>query len=447
MTDELTRGAVELRSLPTPRRSGRGPLARPAAPAATAERAATGRDQAAAAATWSAEVRTDETLWAEDSPVRAEWDTLWARCPGSTVFQHSTWLRSWWAAYGRPGRLRVVLVRRSGVLVGAAALHLVRRGPVTVLTLVGAGISDFGDILAAAEDTCPDQPGASVPGDSAGVATTEIISRLRSALAGLGHPVDLRELPAESDARRLAEDWPHPVRTWNDSVCLSLPAHSFDETVRALPRRTASRVRGKCRRIDELGVSALVTPAGESAATIADLLRLHLEQWKDRGISAEHVSDRFTRHLSAAVPALIEAGYADLIQYRYEGELLGCELMLHSHGAVGSYLSGLSPRLRQKIDLATLLLRNGLGLAVQREATEYSMLRGLEPYKLRWSPRIVHNERVLLGAKGVGTALYAQSVTARKRLVKVAKKVLRRDDHAAREMRARLGDPEWADTE
>jgi CelD/BcsL family acetyltransferase involved in cellulose biosynthesis len=444
VTDELTR-RVELRSVP----GARGPDPQPQAEAqAAAERGAGDPGQAAAPAAWSAEVCTDDALWAAGSPARAEWDRLWSRCPGSTVFQHSAWLDSWWAGYGEPGRLRAVLVRRSGELVAAAPLQLVRRGPVGVLTEVGAGISDFGGILAAGQEPCPGRAEESLPGESADVAKTEAISHLRSALVELNRPIDLRELPTGSDARLLAEGWPHPVRVWHDSPCLFLPARSFDETVRALPRRTASRVRGKSRRIDELGLTSQVTPAAEAAATIADLLRLHEEQWKNRGISAEHQTDRFVRHLSTAVPALIEAGYADLVRYRYDGELLGCELMLHSHGMAGSYLSGLSPRLRQKIDLATLMLRNGLGLAVQREAAEYSMLRGLEPYKLRWSPRLVHNERVLLGGRGAAaTRLYAQSITGRKRLVKVAKKVLRREDHTAHEMRARLGDPDWADTE
>ncbi|HEV2635582.1 MAG TPA: GNAT family N-acetyltransferase [Actinocrinis sp.] len=443
MTDELTRRPVELRPAAGPRRPGRGPKPQSAA-AEQAERDAERAAQAADPAAWSVEVCSDDAVWAPGSASAQEWDLLWARCPGSTVFQHSAWLQSWWAAYGEPGRLRVVLVRQAGVLMAAAPLKLCRRGLLSVLSLVGNGISDFGGILVAAD------PAAQECGPPAGEsgARAEALARLRTALAGLGRPIDLRELPPGSDARLLAEDWPYPVRVWTDSACLFLPARSFEETVRALPRRTASRVRGKSRRIDELGVLCLTTPAAEAKTVITQLLRLHEEQWKDRGISAEHMTERFRGHLSACVPALIEAGYADLVRYEYEGELLGCELMLHSRSTAGSYLSGLSPRLRQKVDLATLMLRNGMGLSVEREAAEYSMLRGLEPYKLRWSPRLVHNERLLLGGKGSATTtVYAQSIAGRKRMVKLAKKALRREDRTAQEMRARLGDTDWMDTE
>lgn len=439
MTEELTRRQIQLRPAAGSRRVGRGP--KPQLAAQTEADRAVRPDLAADPADWSVEVCADDAVWTPGSATREEWDLLWSRCPGASVFQHSAWLRSWWAAYGSPGRLRVVLVRRAGVLTAAAPLQLCRRGPVSVLTQVGDGISDFGGVLVAGEPSPGEAPG---PADG----PADALDRLRTALAELKHPIDLRELPPDGDARRLADGWPHPVRVWKDSPCLFLPALPFEDTVRALPRRTASRVRGKSRRIDELGLQCLSTPAAEAAATVTDLMRLHVEQWKGRGISAEHLTERFNGHLRTAVPALIEAGHADLIRYRLDGELVGCELMLHSPATAGSYLSGLSPRLRQKIDLATLMLRNGLGLAVQREAGQYSMLRGLEPYKLRWSPQLVQNERVLLGGRNAGaTRLYAQAVAGRKRSVKLAKKVLRREDHSAREMRARLGDTDWSDPE
>jgi CelD/BcsL family acetyltransferase involved in cellulose biosynthesis len=444
MTDELTRQPVGVR-LPAPRAAqskpgrpregalGSGldgpPCSAPGPAPGPALAAEPGTGAAADPVSWTAEVCTDDALWEPGTESCAQWDRLWSRCPGTTVFQHSAWLGSWWAAYGEPGKLRVVLIRHDGELVAAAPLRLCRRGPLALLTMVGNGISDFGGVLVAER-----QPAA--------------LAELRTALVALRRPIDLRELPAGSDVRVLTEEWPHRVRTWPDSACLSLPARSFDETVRALPRRTAARVRNKSRRIDALGVLALTTPADQAAETVAELLRLHKEQWQDRGISPEHLTERFSGHLSRAVPALIRAGHADLMRYQIDGELLGCELLLHSPGVVGSYLSGLSPRLRQRIDLATLMLRSGMGVAIQREAAEYSMLRGLETYKLRWSPCLERSERILLGSgPNPTTWAYALSVASRKRAVKLAKKVLRREDHTAQDMRARLGDTDWTDPE
>ncbi|MYV67387.1 glycosyl transferase family 1, partial [Streptomyces sp. SID2131] len=84
----------------------------------------------------------------------AEWTALYGRCSSATPFQSHSWLHSWWLSYGRPGALRVVLVRRGdGALVAAAPL-MRARGPLPVLTLLGGSITDFADVLL--DDDCPE---------------------------------------------------------------------------------------------------------------------------------------------------------------------------------------------------------------------------------------------------------------------------------------------------
>ena len=58
---------------------------------------------------------------------------------------------------------------------------------------------------------------------------------------------------------------------------------------------------------------------------------------------------------------------------------------------------GFHPRLRDsKLDVATMLLRASSELASGSEGRVLSMLRGDEPYKYRWCPETVHNERLLM---------------------------------------------------
>ena len=54
------------------------------------------------------ELCTDEREFAELGP---DWGRLYRRCGAATPFQSHAWLHSWWLSYGRPGRLRLVLVR------------------------------------------------------------------------------------------------------------------------------------------------------------------------------------------------------------------------------------------------------------------------------------------------------------------------------------------------
>ncbi|OLL93722.1 hypothetical protein Ae356Ps1_3619c [Pseudonocardia sp. Ae356_Ps1] len=71
-------------------------------------------------------VRRDDGAFAA---LGAEWDALHRRCPTAGVFQSVEWLESWWRSYGRPGALRLVVVRRDGrAVAGAALTRTVRAG-------------------------------------------------------------------------------------------------------------------------------------------------------------------------------------------------------------------------------------------------------------------------------------------------------------------------------
>src|SRR6185503_4099327 len=107
-------------------------------PGAQGHRARRRHPSGAAMNTWTVEVRRDDAALAE---IRAEWDDLFGRCATATPFQAHAWLAAWWGQYGRPGRLRLVLVRYAGRLVAAAALRRERRWLCSVLTPVGGALS------------------------------------------------------------------------------------------------------------------------------------------------------------------------------------------------------------------------------------------------------------------------------------------------------------------
>lgn len=86
----------------------------------------------------------------EFAALAAEWAALHGRCPQATPFQSHAWLHSWWLSYAtRRDRLRVVLVHRQGVLVGAAPLLRTYR-PLPVVRPLGGRITDYTDVLVSA---------------------------------------------------------------------------------------------------------------------------------------------------------------------------------------------------------------------------------------------------------------------------------------------------------
>ncbi|MFJ6215824.1 GNAT family N-acetyltransferase [Streptomyces sp. NPDC092296] len=348
---------------------------------------------------WSAEVRQDDAALPE---LAAEWDDLAARCRTATSFQSAAWLVAWWRAYGTPGRLRLVLVRRDGRLMAAAALT-VRHRPYPVLVPVGCGVSDYADVLL--DDTCPDQAAAALaaalPAHRPWIVT------------------DLREVRPDAAAQRLLTHWTGRRRRLPDSVCQHLPALPMEELLRRLPGRTAQRNRVKQRKIAAAGVVVSETPAERVPDAVDAMLRLHALQWRGRGATPEHLGERFARHLREAARGMVAAGRASVQQYHLDGELVAVNVLLISPRLAGLYMYGAHPGLRQRLDIAGLLFGESLACALRAGVPLLSLLRGTEPYKQRWRPEEDRNDRLVLGGGRLAPAAALHIGAARLRAAAV----------------------------
>ncbi|MBW8486896.1 GNAT family N-acetyltransferase [Actinomadura parmotrematis] len=337
--------------------------------------AATGA--AARTGLWTAEVLRDDAALAE---LRGPWEDLHGRCPAATPFQSHAWAASWWRHYGRPGRLRLAVVRRDGRLAGLAALHAVPRRGCLVLEPLAADLSDFSDVL-----LDPDHAG-----DAAG--------HLAAALLGEPgwHVLALPETGPDAAAHLLAERWPRRVRRLPSSTCLRLPAEDPAAFLARLPGRSAGKIRARLRRIEAAGPTATAVPPDEVPRAVEELLDLHVRQWEGRGINPEHLRGRFRRHLVDAVTALAHQGGAQVFRYTEDGALVAADLALVGGGFVGGYLFGCDPGLRGRVDVSLMLLQQELLLAHRLGRPAVNMLRGVEEYKMKWRPDPVRNERLLL---------------------------------------------------
>lgn len=202
----------------------------------------------------------------EFGALAGEWDALHRRCATATPFQSHAWLHSWWISYGQEGRLRVLLVRRSGRLIGAAPLMLVHR-PMPLLVPMGGAISDFFDILLDEEEA----------GYAVGALQRGLDRAARHCV------VDLREVRPDASAQLLFGRWPGARSRLTDSTCMELPAEPLDGLVARLTGSRGQRLRAKLRRVEALGVEARKIPQDGVPAAIGTLLRLHELQWQGRG--------------------------------------------------------------------------------------------------------------------------------------------------------------------
>ncbi|KPI17712.1 hypothetical protein OK074_1733 [Actinobacteria bacterium OK074] len=344
------------------------------------------------------ELLTEE---AEFAALATDWARLYRSCPSATPFQSHAWLHSWWLSYGRPGRLRVVLVRDGGQLRAAAPLMRVNR-PGPALVPLGGAISDYGDVLLDDEHAAP----------AAAALTEGLAAAARTAL------IDFREVRPGAAVEQVYERWSGPRRRVPDSVCLELPARPLDELLGRLPAQRAQRVRAKLRKLDALGVEHRAVPPDEIGAALQTLLDLHRLQWQDRRVTSEHLRPRFREHLVRAVGGMVDAGDAVVTEFQLEGAVVAVDVTLMSPSLAGGYLYGADPRLREhKADVATMLLHACADQPGVRERQVLSLLRGAEPYKYRWRPETVVNQRLLLASWATAPLMTAVAcdVAARRR--------------------------------
>lgn len=354
---------------------------------------------------WRAGVLTaDDAL----EPIAEEWAKLHARSPRSTPFQSPAWLSAWWRHYGRPGTLRLAVVRRDGQLVGLAPLQLSRRLGVAVLAPLGEGLSDWTDVLVDPEHE------------------QRALDALATALLALPgwQVIDLPEVRAGAAATGWAQRWPGIARREAASMCADMPVRPFDEVVSAMPNSsTRQSTRRSLRKMDAAGLTETTVAPEDAAATVLRLIALHEQQWRERGgMNPEHGKPRFARFLCDAVPEMIARGQAALTAYTVDGEVVATDLTLIGPEVVGGYLYGARPDLFGRFNVTAMLMRTALTTASAAGAGTFSMLRGRETYKTTWQAHEAPNERVILGRPGSpAVTAYAGALRARATLVAAAR--------------------------
>ncbi|GEC07235.1 glycosyl transferase family 1 [Streptomyces spinoverrucosus] len=355
----------------------------------------------------SVEVCTDEHAFAE---LAGEWERLRRACGAATPFQSHAWLNSWWRSYGTPGGLRLVLVRGDGELLAAAPLMRVRR-PFPALVPIGGAITDFCDVLL--DETAAAQGAPALAEALADLARTALI--------------DFREVRPGGVVERIYDCWPGPRHLVPDSLCLELPAVPMDQLIGRLPSTRARRIRNKISKLGRLGVEWRVVGHDETEGALRRLLLLHRLQWQGRKVAPEHLRPRFLEHLVRSVPAMVRSGDAVVREFVLDGAVVAVALTVLSRRWEGLYLYGVDPQLlERKADVSTMLLRALTEDPVAGgERQVLSLLRGDEPYKHRWHPETVVNQRLLLARRRTAPLLAAAvgEAAARAR----AKKILRRN--------------------
>lgn len=310
-----------------------------------------------------------ETSSAALHAYRPDWEALWVRLRNATPFQHPAWLLSWWEQFGT-AEPRVAWIRSdrtaNGRLLGILPLYVLAEPGGRKLLPIGAGLSDYQDLLAE-------------PELAPVFARSGLLSALRAEV-----PPDLADLVclppgcALRDAGRIsaATGWAAELHETDPCPVLDLSA--------PVPTRQRRKFRMAQHRAERRGGWQVDQATAETLDTLwQELHRLHQARWTAAGKPGVLADPRVPAFLRRAVQELLPAGLARLYALRIDGQVAAACLALLCRDRVLFYLSGYDAAFEFESP-GTILLGHMLEEAAREGRREAHFLRGNESYKYAW---------------------------------------------------------------
>lgn len=329
-----------------------------------------------------------------------EWDELYGNAPLATPFQSWACLYSWWEFYGEPYELRLVTMRNEqGLLVGIMPFMLERQRGFGKLLFVGTGPVDYLDVLT--------REGWKAEVSEAGAWAIKEL--------GSWHVVDLQQVRPEAAVWDIFRSWTE-LRTyvWQES-CLMIEVKPWDELVGSLSKNLRKTARRALRRVEADGVSCEIAKPADAERAARRLMALHRDMWRGRDIYSEHLTRRLESYVIAWVRRMTARDLGGVSEFWRDGEVVISCFWVSGKDFLGTYMLGASPEALERYQINSLYIWDAVNIAYSKNNGWLDLLRGEEPYKLRWGPKIAPSQRLILGGNPVFWGPYASYHTLRSR--------------------------------
>jgi CelD/BcsL family acetyltransferase involved in cellulose biosynthesis len=320
---------------------------------------------------------------AELESLRAAWDALADACFGTTPFQRPAWALAW-TRHMQIETPRALAVHEGRDLVGLLPAFVSGSTPRRAMSLLGAGISDHLDALAA-------------PGFE-----PVVIDAMRGWLARsraewdkcvfdeLGPRALLRELCAPAGMRATIEP---------QSVCPVLRIPDEQAILEgAVPRHHCAKLREAHRRAERTG--ALVHARGdreEFPDALRTLFALDAKRWELRHEAGVLGDPRVRRLHEEVAAAFASRGTLRFYLVRMGGVAAAVIYAFREQRRLHMVLQGIEPAL-ERLSPGLLAVGYAIEDALAEGVREFDFLRGAEPHKYAWGAMDEANARVWIAA-------------------------------------------------
>ena len=318
--------------------------------------------------------------------LECEWYGLWRRCPSLSIFQSPDWLIPWVEVFS-PHRLWIIEARRDSALVGLAPLFIYGTAGDRIVAPLGAGISDYLDVLVDPEFPEALDAVAKFLRDH-GLQWTEL------------HFPDLRDsslLLRPGFLGTFSGEESYELQQQACEFCpqLSLPGE-VDELRTVVPAKQLRNLRSARRLL--AGAEVELATAATLDEFLADLFRLHAKRWQSSGEAGVLADPRVRTLHTLAAPRLLERGMLRLFGLRFCGQVIACLMAFAERDTMRLYLQGYDPEWAGYSPGAQLV-GAALEQAVREQKHTADFMRGRETYKYYWGSQDVPTFRLHIATR------------------------------------------------
>lgn len=352
----------------------------------------------------------------EFTTLEGEWRDVLQSSSNDSPFLTWEWLHAWWAEFGSPGTLRLIVVRSSGTLVAIAPLRLVvpRFRVFQRLEFLGTGQagSDYLDLIV--------RRGYEAPA----------LRAIADCLRALRRTLRLTHLPPSSLAAQLAQQL--TGRGWtlsssDDGVCpiVDLRGHTFDSLLATLGASHRANVRRRLRAIErqfDVRFDEIIG-SDERRQMLGTLAVFHASRYEERGGSTAFSTPAVRAFHEAATQEALERGWLRMYALRLDGRLAAVMYGFNYGGRFYFYQHGYDEQF-SSLSVGLVLMALTIRAAITDGAREFDLLWGTEPYKSLWAHEARRLQRIDLFPFRLSEVLHRHAAEARRGLAQIARRVL-----------------------
>lgn len=345
------------------------------------------------------EVVTSAAAFAALAP---DWNRLHAEAAAASVFNSWMWLYEWWRTYGAGRRLRLLVARQDGILLGLLPFYLERARilglPLRLLRLVGIGgdthPDDLGPVLARGAEP------------QAAAALARAVLRLPGADLWLFNDVDrVSGFPAalETAARALAR--PLLAGSATRIALAELPG-TWSMFLQSLGRDARWRLRRSRRRLAEQHRARFFVWDDPSRldAAVDRLAELHRARWAAAGGgSRAFATPAYVGFHRSIIRSFFRRGWLRLYCLEVDGEIGAMIYCYRFRNRVYLMQSGFDPKLG-RLGVGKVLLGHAIEHAIGEGNAAFDFLRGEHRYKEELAT--CHRETATLAVFGATPAAF-----------------------------------------